>query len=233
MALDRAYLGQAGLCHAADVRGTGPGRHDDVVGTEAAAIPELRHRTGGEGPYGLGDEPDAAGTASGHQSAQQGAVVHVVISGHLDTPAQRRGQRRHQGAALRGGPPVCSAAQRVLVGQQLVEGGAVGRIERNRQRPGLVVADVVPRCLLQRGGEGLPALGRLEQQRGQGRLPELGLGDRGQHPGRHPGGTVAPGGGGDQRDLVAVAVVGQLPGAGEPDHPSTHHEHPRRHRASL
>ncbi len=123
------------------------------------------------------------------------------------------------------------AAQRVLVGEELVEGGAVRRIERDRERPGLVVADIVPGRLLQRGAVLLPAPGSLEQQFGQGRLSELHLGHRGQHAGGDPRGTVAPGGRGDQGDLVPAG--GEPPGAREPDDASPNDEHPVRHGPQL
>ena len=50
-----------------------------------------------------------------------------MVTRHLDPPAHHRGKGRHQRAALRGRAPVCRATQRVLVGEELVEGGAVRR----------------------------------------------------------------------------------------------------------
>ena len=234
MALDRADRGQPGRLQAADVRGAGAGRQEDDVGAEAAAIGERdgrAGRTGKEGDGRPGHELHAGGPAGGDEGRQEGTVVHVVVAGNLDPPAQHRGERRHQRPALRGRAPGGGAAQRVLVGQEVVEGGAIGRIEGDRQRAGLVVADVVARRLLQRGGELLPASGPLEEQLRQGRLTELDLGDGGQHPGGHPRGAVAPGRGGHQGHLVARP--GQSPGAREADDPAPDHEHPLRHAPSL
>ena len=149
-----------------------------------------------------------------------------MIPRHLDTPTQRRRQRGHQRPALRSRAPVRRAAERVLVGQELVEGGPVRRIEGDGERPGLVVADIVPGRPLQRGGELFPGGRPLQQELGERGLAELDLGDRGQHAGGHPGGAVPPGIRSDQGDLVAG--FGQPPGTREPDDPASHHEHPRR-----
>ena len=117
-------------------------------------------------------------------------------------------------------------AEGVLVGEELVEGGPVRRIEGNRQRAGLVVADIVPGRPLQGGGELFPGGRPLQQELGERGLAELDFGDRGQHAGGHPGGAVPPGIRCDQGDLVAG--FGQPPGTREPDDPASHHEHPSR-----
>ena len=93
----------------------------------------------------------------------------------------------------------------MLVGEEVVEAGAVGRIERDRHRARRVVADGVAGGGLQRGGEGGPAAGALDEQRRERRLAELRLGDRGEHAGRHPRRAVAPGGRRDHRHFMTVA----------------------------
>ena len=82
------------------------------------------------------------------------------------------------------------APQLVLVGQEVVEGGPVRRVHRHGERAGLVKADVEPGVVLEARGEVLPEGDAGQEEGGEGRLTELRLGDRGQHPGRHPGGAV-------------------------------------------
>ena len=151
------------------------------------------------------DERHPAAAAGLGQRAEQGAVVDLVVAGDLDAAAQGGAERGDQAAALAGAAAVRLEAERVLVGEEVVEAGAIGRIERDRHRAGRVVADGVTGGGLQRGGEGGPAAGALHQERGQGGLAELRLGDRGQHAGRHPRRAVAPGGRRDHRHFMTVA----------------------------
>jgi hypothetical protein len=96
-------------------------------------------------------------------------------------------------------------AERVLVGKEVIEAGAIGRIQRDRHRARRVVPDVEARGVLERGGEGGPVTGAVHQQCDQGRLTELRLGDRGEHAGRHPRRTVASGSRRDHRHFMTVA----------------------------
>ena len=130
------------------------------------------------------------------ERAEERAVVDLVVARDLDAAAQGRAERGHEAAALAGTAAVGLEAERVLVGEEVVEAGAIGRIERDRHRARRVVADGVTGGALQRGGEGGPVAGALEQERGQGGFAELRLGDRGQHPGRHPRRAVAARGAG-------------------------------------
>ena len=103
---------------------------------------------------------DAGGVAGPDERVEQGAVVDLVVAGHLDAAAQGGAERGHQGAALTGALAPAAQPERVLVGEEVVEAGAVGRIERDRDRAGRVVAEGVPGDVLQRGGERGPAAGR-------------------------------------------------------------------------
>ena len=121
-----------------DGRQSRPGRQEDPIGAEAAAVGQdhARARRPRRAPR-LATNATPAGGAGGHAARQQGPVVHLVVARDLDPAAQGRGQRRHEAAALAGAAPVRRAAQRVLVGEQVVEAGAVRRIERHRERAGL------------------------------------------------------------------------------------------------
>ena len=112
----------------------GPGRQDDVVRRKAAAVRQDELGTGLHGGHGALDECDAGCAAGLHQRAEQGAVVDLVVARHLDAAAQRGAQRGHEGAALARTPALGMQAERVLVGEQVVEAGPVGGIERHGHR---------------------------------------------------------------------------------------------------
>ena len=102
--------------------------------------------------------PAAAGVAP----ARRGA--HGCRPGGRPAPRCRRAARGSARAPGGGTRSRCGGArvepERVLVGEQVVEAGAVGRIERDGQRAGRVVADGSPGGRLERGGEGGPLRGR-------------------------------------------------------------------------
>ena len=206
VALDRAHLGQPGPLETGDGGQAGPGRQDDVVRAEAAAVrqdelgPGSRRR-----PPCPRTNATPAVPAGRDERGEQGAVVDLVVARHLDAAAQRRAERGHERAALAGAAAPGLEPERVLVGEQVVEAGAVRGIERNRDRAGRVVADGLPGRLLERGGEAGPPACALEQQRGERRLAELRLGDGGEHAGRHPGRAVTPRRRCDDRHFMTVA----------------------------
>ncbi len=170
------------------------GRQHDVVRAEAAAVRQDERRTVVERGHAALDERHPAAAAGLGERSEERPVVDLVVARDLDAAAQGGAERGDQAAAFARAAAVRLEAERVLVGEEVVEAGAIGRIERDRDRAGRVVADVVTGGVLQRGGEGGPASGALHEQRGEGRLAELRLGDRGQHAGRHPRRAVAPGG---------------------------------------
>ena len=90
------------------------------------------------------------------ERGEEGAVVHLMVAGDLDTAAQGGAQRRHEAAALAGAAPGGREAERVLVGEEVVEGGTVRRIEGDGHRARRVVADRVARGGLELGREGRP-----------------------------------------------------------------------------
>ena len=190
--LDGAHGGQPGRLQAGDGGQPGPGRQEDVLGTEAAAVRQDELGTGGHRRHRGLDEGHARAAAGRGERAEQGAVVDLVIARDLDAAAEGRAQRGHEAAALGGATAACAESQRVLVGEEVVEAGAVRRIECDRHRSGRVVADGPPRGALQRGDEAGPQARAVEEERGERGLAELRLGDGSEHAGGHPGRTVAP-----------------------------------------
>ena len=205
MPLDGAHLGEPGPLEAGDGGQAGPGRQDDVVGAEAAAVRQDELGPGADGGHRALDERHARLAAGRDQRGEQGAVVHLVVARDLDPAPEGGAERGDERAALAGAAAQRGEAERVLVREEVVEAGAVGRIERDRDRAGRVVADGLPGRVLERGGEAGPQACALEQQRGEGRLAELRLGDRGEHAGRHPGRAVASRRRRDDRHLMTVA----------------------------
>ena len=162
VALDGAERGEPGAGEPVDGAEAGPGRQDDVVRAEAAAVrqDELRAR-----PPARPRVPSTNVTPPRRQasaSAPSSARLSTWWSPGTSMPPRRAGlsagtSRRHvAGAAAVGLEP-----ERVLVGEEVVEAGAVGRIERDRHRARRVVADVVTGGGLERAGEGGPAAGAL------------------------------------------------------------------------
>ena len=186
--------------------GAGDGDGDgEGFGAEAAAVRQDQLGPGGHrGHRGL-HERHARATAGRVERSEQGAVVHLVVARHLDPAAQGRAQRGHEAAAFAGAAPLRTEAERVLVRQQVVEAGAVRRIERDRDRPGGVVADGLAGRALEHRREAGPQARTLEQEGREGRLAELRLGDRGQHAGGDPRRAVTPRSGGDDRHIMTVA----------------------------
>ncbi len=92
----------------------------------------------------------------------------------------------------------------MVVGEQVVERGAVRRVERDGHRSGRHVTDVATRLSFERRGEGGPKPGAVEEQGRECRFAELRFGDRGEHAGRDPGRAAASGFGRDQRHLVTI-----------------------------
>ncbi len=171
----------------------GARRQDDVVRTEAAAVRQDELGAGAErGDSALDDGHTRVPAARG-EGRQEGAVVDLVVARDLNASSQRRAQCGHEAAALAGAAPSRVQPERVLVGEEVVQAGAVRRIERDRHRAGGVVPDVVSRRALERGGEARPVAGSLQKERGERGLAELRLGDRREHAGGHPGRAVAPG----------------------------------------
>ena len=193
--------------------------------------PSLRPGPGSTRAHDALDEVHARATAGLHQRGQQGAVVYGVIARDLDATTQGGAQRGHEAPAFAGAPPFHLEAERMLVGEEIVEAGAVRGIERHGHGAGGVVPDRLSRRLLQRGGKAGPETGTLEEQRRQGGLAELGLGDRGEHSGRHPRGAVASGRRCHERHVMTVA--GQLPRGREPDDTAPHDLDLHRHASSL
>ncbi len=138
-----------------------PGRQDDAVRGEAAAVVQDERGPVLQRGHAALDERHAAVAAGLGERAEEGAVVDLVVAGDLDAAAQRRAERRHQAAALAGAAAVRLEAERVLVGEEVVEAGAIGRIERDRHRAGRVVAD----------GEAGGGLERRRRRRASGRRP--------------------------------------------------------------
>ena len=162
---------------------------------EAAAVRQDERRPVVErGDAALDERHPAAAAGLGERSEER-PVVDLVVARDLDATAEGGTERRDKAAAFAGAAAVRLEAERVLVGEEVVEAGAIGRIERDRHRACRVVADVVTGGTLQRGGEGGPTAGALHEQCGQSGLTELRLGDGGEHAGRHPRRAVAPGGG--------------------------------------
>ena len=205
VALDGAEGGQPGVGEPGDGGEPRPGRQDDAVGSEAAAVRKDQRRTGLQCDHGPCCERDAAAAAGLGQRAEQRPVVDLVVAGDLAAAAQAGAERGDDAAALAGAATVRLEAERVLVGEEVVEAGAIGRIERDGHRARRVVTDGVTGGRLQAGGEAGPAARALHEERREGGLAELDLGDRSQHPGRHPRRTVTPGGRRDHRHLMTVA----------------------------
>ena len=135
------------------------GRQDDVVRAEAAAVrQDERGPVFERGDAALDERHPAAAAGLGERSEER-PVVDLVVAGDLDAAAQGGAERGDEAAAFAGAAAVRLEAERVLVGEEVVEAGAIGRIERDRDRARRVVADVVTGGLLQRGGEGGPAPG--------------------------------------------------------------------------
>ena len=205
VALDGAQRGEPGGGHAVDGRQARPGRQDDTVRGEAAAVVQDQRGAASERGHPALDERHPAVAAGLAQRAQEGAVVDLVVARDLETAPQGRAQRRDQAPALAGAAAVRLEAERVLVGEEVVEAGPVRCIEGDRDRARRVVAEGETGGGLERGGEGGPVSGTLHQQRRQGRFAEVRLGDGGEHAGRHPGRTVASGGRRDDRHFMTVA----------------------------
>ena len=186
MPLDRAHLGYPGGLEPGDAVQPGAGRQDDVVRAEAAAVRQdelgTRPERGDRDPL----EGDTRARAGLDEGIEQGAVVDLVVARHLHAAADRRAQGRDESTALRAAAPVRLEPERVLVGEQVVERSAVGRIERDGDRTGRDVAEVPARRAFELRREGGPEPGALEEQAGERRLAELRLGDRRQHSGRDP-----------------------------------------------
>ena len=154
--LDGPHLGQAGPLEAADGGQAGPGRQDDVVRVEAAAVRQDEFGPGTDGDHRALHERDAAVPAGRAQRGEEGAVVDLVVARHLDPAPQGRAERGHQRAALARAAAQCLEPERVLVGEQVVEAGTVGGIERDRHGAGRVVPDRLFGRLLERGSEAGP-----------------------------------------------------------------------------
>jgi len=112
-----------------------------------------------------------------------------------------------------------------LVGEDVVDGAAVGAVEPDHHRPAAPIADTHVRRRLELGGEVLPVRCTGQQELGEGLLPEVRLGDRGEHACRHPGCAMA-GGGVDHRHRDASE--GESPRSSEADHAATQHGHVER-----
>ena len=184
--LDRAQRGKPGAGQPVDGAQARADRQDDVVRAEAAAVRQDEPGPGFERGHAALDERHPAGAAGLGERSEKRPVVDLVVTRDLDAAAQGGTERGDKAAAFVGAAAVRSESEPVLVGEEVVEAGAIGRIECDRHRARRVVADVVTSGGLQRGGEGRPAPGAVDQQRGQGGLAELRLRDRRQHAGRHP-----------------------------------------------
>ena len=187
MALDRAHLGNPGGLETGDTVQPGPGRQDDVVRGEAAAVRQDELGTSSEpgdrGPL----ESDARARAGLHEGTEQGAVVDLVVARDLHATTDRRAQRGDELPALRGAAAARLEPERMVVGEQVVQSGTVRGIERNRDRPGRDVAELPARLSFELLGESGPAPGALEEQGRERRFAELRLGDRGEHSRCDPG----------------------------------------------
>ena len=227
MALDRSYRWQPGLGQSLDAGQAGSRRHQDDVGGRGGCR-RRAPRTGlaSTARTGPGRKVTPRRLPGRHQGPQQGPVVHVVVTRHLDAPAHRRAERRDQLGGTRwrcAGAP--TQPERVLVGEEVVEAGPVRGVERHGQRPAGVVADLAdPDAASRAVANAGQRLAPSSKQGGEGGLAELGLGDRGQHPGGHPAGAVTPGVGGDHRHLVPAPC--QIPGARQPDDTASDHGDP-------
>jgi len=116
-----------------------------------------------------------------------------------------RAQRGDQPTALGGAAALGRQAEGALVREEVVDDGAIGRIERDRHRARRVVTEGAPRRRLQLGGEGGPEPGALEAQRRERGLAVLHLVDGGEHPGRHPPRAVVARVRRDDRHAMTVA----------------------------
>ena len=102
VALDGAEGGQPGAGEPVDGGEAGPGRQDDVVRAEAAAVRQDQRRTGVRaGDHGLFTERDAAAAAGRGERAEQRPVVDLVVARDLDAAAQRRGSARGRAGGTR------------------------------------------------------------------------------------------------------------------------------------
>ena len=197
-----------------------PGVLEPGDGREARARPPGRRgRVGGGGrPPGRArarpatadtralDEGDARARGRRPSSAPSRARLSTWLSPGTSMPPRKAGlsagtRRRHSVALRRW----ARQPERVLVGEQVVEAGAVGRIERDRHRAGGVVADGAPAGALQRGGEGGPQAGALEEERGERGLAELRLGDGASMPAATQEAPSRPGSRRDDRHIMTVA----------------------------
>ena len=172
---------------------------------EAAAVRQEERGPGLHGGHGPRDDVDGVAAAGLEERGQEGAVVDLMVAGDLDAAAEGGAQRRHEAAALAGAAPCRREAERVLVGEEVVEGGPVRRIEGDGHGARRVVADRVAGGGLEFGREGRPQGGALEEQRRECGLAELCLGHRRQHPGRNPRGAVVPGPRGHERHMMTVS----------------------------
>ena len=193
MPLDGAEGGETGAGQPVDGAEARAGRQHDMVRAEPATVRQDERRPAVERGDAALEERHPAGAARLGERSEERPVVDLVVAGDLDAAAQGGTERRDQAAAFAGTTAVCLEAERVLVGEEVVEAGAIGRIERDRHRACRVVADVETGGALQRGGESGPAGGALYEECGQIRLAELRLGDRGEHAGRHPRRAIPPG----------------------------------------
>ena len=93
MTLDGAHLGEPGPLEAGDGGQAGPGRQDDVVRAEAAAVRQDELGPGVDGGHRALDERHARLPAGRDQRGEQGPVVDLVVARHLDPAAQRGAER--------------------------------------------------------------------------------------------------------------------------------------------
>ena len=123
MPLDGAERGECGTGEPVDVAQSRPGRQDDVVRREAAAVRQDERGAVLQGGHGALDDRHAARPAGLGERTEQGAVVDLVIARDLDPAAQGRAQRRDEAAALAGAAAVGLQPDRVLIGEEVVEAG--------------------------------------------------------------------------------------------------------------
>ena len=107
MALDGTQLREAGLLEPDDGRHPRPGGQDDEVGPEAATVREDERGPGLEGGDGGVHERDAPAPARRDERGEEGAVVDLMVAGHLDAATERGAERGDESAAFAG-----AAAQR-------------------------------------------------------------------------------------------------------------------------
>ncbi len=162
----------------------------------------------------------------GAKRRHHGARIDGVIVGELqrepDPGRQRALEPARVAAEQARGGQAHRRAQLLLAGDV---GGAVG-VVGDEQRAARAVADVDPRGLGQLGGEGRPQRGAAQPELEHVALRRVGLGDRGEHPGRDVPRAA-------RRVVGAVALehqhieaaAGGRPRHGQADDPAANDEH--------